>query len=123
MNKSSKTLIEGVSESTAACLLVMVQGNILVGLTGAHLFIAAQTGIVAGAIAFLVGWLVQANRFWAMPLLLGTCTAVVDYYVHPGSFGSYATEAIVTGIVAGALSLAVTLFVRFRNQRVKASVE
>ena len=123
MKKSGKTLIEGVSESTAACLLVMVQGNILVGLTGAHLFIAAQTGIAAGAFAFLVGWLVQANKYWAMPLLLGVCTAVVDYYVHPGSFGSFATEAVVTGLVAGLISLGVALFARFRKQRLKAGVK
>ena len=123
MKEGGKTLVEGISESTAACLLVMVQGNILVGLTGAHLLIAAQTGIVAGAIAFLGGWLVHAHRLWAMPLLLGICTAVVDYYVHPGSFGSFATEAIVTGMVAGAISLAVALFVRFRKRRLKTGVE
>lgn len=123
MKKSGKTLIEGVSESTTACLLVMTQGSILVGLTGAHLLIAAQTGIVAGAIAFLVGWLLRANRYWVMPLLLGTCTAVVDYYVHPGSFGSFATEAMVTGLVAGVLSLGVALFARYRKKRLKMSAQ
>jgi len=123
VKKSGKTLIEGVSESTTACLLVMTQGSILVGLTGAHLLIAAQTGIVAGAIAFLVGWLLRANRYWVTPLLLGTCTAVVDYYVHPGSFGSFATEAMVTGLVAGVLSLGVALFARYRKKRLKMSAQ
>ncbi|MEP5323555.1 hypothetical protein, partial [Marinobacter alexandrii] len=117
MKKNGKSLVEGVSESTAACLLVMGQGSILLTITGAHLLIAAQTGVIAGGIAFLVAWFAQFKRFWAMPLLLGICTAVADFYVHPGSFGSFATEAIVTGCVAGVISLCVALFIRFMKRR------
>lgn len=41
--------IEYVAESTAACLVTMVQGNLL-ALNLSHLVIASQTGVIAGAI-------------------------------------------------------------------------
>ncbi len=114
MNKNfkqkTKLLIEGASESTTACLLAMVQGNIL-GLTLGHLFIAAQTGIAAGITTLLLSFFIQFNKRWIMPILLGLTTAIVDYYTHPGSFGDVATEAIVTGIVAGLLSYFFSLLV------------
>jgi dihydroorotase-like cyclic amidohydrolase len=51
-----------------------------------------------------------------MSLVLGTGTAVVDVYVHPGMFGSVATEAIVTGIAA-ALSYLVGTTIQFSRAR------
>lgn len=97
----------------------MVQGNIL-ALTTGHLLIAAETGVVAGGIAFALGFLAKIEKYWVTPLLLGVCTAVVDYYVHPGSFGAVATEAVVTGAAAGAIALGVTLFVRYRGRSATA---
>jgi hypothetical protein len=45
-------------------------------------------------------------------------TSVVDYYIHPGMFGSVATEAIVTGLAAALLSYLVGLAMRrFRANR------
>ena len=90
MKEKAKSLVEGMSESTAACLLAMVQGNIL-ALTLGHFLIAAQTGVLAGVLALVIGILARAQSVWVTPLLLGVCTAVVDFLVHPGSFGSIAT--------------------------------
>ena len=101
----------------------MGQGSILLSLTGAHLLIAAQTGVIAGGLAFFVAWFAQFQKYWAMPLLLGACTALADFYVHPGSFGSFATEAMVTGLVAGIISLGVALIIRFRKRRLEASLD
>lgn len=115
MRENTRSLIEGVSESTAACLLAMVQGNIL-ALTVHHLLIAAQTGVIAGSLALAVSLLTRLKNTWATPLLLGLCTAVVDYYVHPGSFGDVATEALVTGVVAGLLSYLIGVLVKFKRQ-------
>ena len=50
------------------------------------------------------------------PVLLGVCTGVIDFYVHPGSLGSVATEGIVTGILVGLLSLLVALFIQRKKQ-------
>jgi hypothetical protein len=105
--EKSKSLIEGVSESTAACLITMVQGNIL-ALTLGHLFVALQTGVIAGSLALAVTVLARINNKWMMPIVLGLLTMLVDFYVHPGMFGSVATEAIVTGLAAGLMSALVT---------------
>jgi hypothetical protein len=42
---------------------------------------------------------------------------MVDFFVHPGMFGTVATEAIVTGIAAGALSYAAGSLVRYLRKR------
>ena len=49
--------------------------------------------------------------------MLGATTSVVDYYVHPGMFGSAATEAIVTGLAAGILSYLAGTAVRYFKAR------
>lgn len=111
MKEKTRSLIEGISESTAACLLTMVQGNIL-ALTVGHLIVASQTGIIAGVAAFVLSLLARFKGHWVTPVFLGVCTAVVDFYVHPGSFGGVATEAIVTGLCAAVLSYGLGALVR-----------
>lgn len=115
MKEKTRSFVEGVSESTAACLVAMVQGNLL-AITVSHLLIATQTGLIAGSIAFAVSMLVRIEKYWVTPLLLGLCTGVVDFYIHPGSFGGAATEAIVTGSAAALLSYLVAFGVRFRQR-------
>jgi len=113
--KRKRSLGEGVSESSTACLLAMVQGNVL-ALTIGHLGIALLTGFIAGTLAFIVTVIVQINDPWKIALILGISTAIIDYIIHPSSFGGVATEAIVTGIVAGLLSYLVAMWLRLRNQ-------
>lgn len=116
INKRIAPLVEYISESTTACLVTMVQGNLL-GLTFSHLLIASQTGVVAGAVASVAIFLSRSNKRWVVSLVLGTGTAVVDFYVHPGMFGSVATEAIVTGIAAAVLSYLVGTTIQFARAR------
>ena len=103
LNRRVAPLVEYIAESTTACLVTMVQGNLL-ALTFSHLLIASQTGIVAGTIASVALFLGRNSKRWVVSLALGTATAVVDYFVHPGMFGPVALEAIVTGIAAAVLS-------------------
>ena len=120
MNKRIGPLVEYVAESTTACLVTMVQGNVL-ALTFSHLLIASQTGIVAGTVASVAIFLSRNNKRWIISLVLGIATAVVDYFVHPGMFGPAAMEAIVTGITAAALSyLVVTILRMVRGKSVTA---
>ena len=116
MKEKTKSFAEGVSESTAACMLAMVQGNIL-ALTIGHLMIALQTGLIAGSIAFAISMLARGRKVWVTPLLLGVSTAAVDYFVHPSNFGTAATEALVTGLVAGLLAALVTAAMRLSRKR------
>ena len=52
-------------------------------------------------------------------LILGAVTAVVDSFVHEGMIGEHhATEAIITGLGAAALSYGIgTLLVMWRKRR------
>ena len=111
-------LVEYVAESTTACLVTMVQGNLLAaGLS--HLLIASQTGIVAGGITTVALLSARTVKPWVIPLVLGIATAVVDYFIHPSMIGSQLLEAALTGVIAGLLSLLVAVAVRrFRRKTV-----
>lgn len=106
MNKENRKLapfIEYAAESTTACLVTMVQGNLL-ALTVSHLVIASQTGIIAALLAGAGLMMAKTDKRWLISLVLGVITAIVDYFVHPGMFGPVMLEAIVTGLAAGLLS-------------------
>ena len=109
MNKKVTPLIEYVSESTMACVITMAQGNIL-ALTVGHLMVAFETGIIAGGITAVSVFLARTNMRWMISVILGITTGLVDFFVHPGSFGAIATEAIVTGIGAAVISYLVGAF-------------
>jgi phosphate/sulfate permease len=115
MSKKTAPLIEYVSESAAACLVTMVQGNLLV-LTASHLLIASQTGLIAGTIAAVGIFVAKTRNRWLISLGLGVTTAVVDFFVHPGMFGSVVTEAIVTGVAAAILSYLVGTLIRYMRR-------
>jgi hypothetical protein len=118
MNNESKkvtTFVEYVAESSTACLVTMVQGNML-ALTVSHLVVASQTGVIAGVLAAAGLIIAKTDKRWIVSLVLGVATAIVDYFVHPGMFGPAAAEAIVTGVAAGVLSyLAGTVIRRMRG--------
>jgi hypothetical protein len=97
------TLAEGIAESTTACLVTMVQGNVL-AITMAHLAIASQTGVIAGVVASIVILFARTRLRWMVSVILGSVTSVVDFFVHPGQFGPVFMEALVTGLAAGVLS-------------------
>ena len=107
---------EYLAESTTACLVTMVQGNVL-ALTLGHVVIASQTGVVAGLIAAVTLAFAKTDRRWVVSAVLGIATAAVDYFVHPGMFGTVATEAIVTGLAAAVLSYLVGTAVRYFKRK------
>jgi hypothetical protein len=110
MNKKITPFVEYVSESSMACLVTMVQGNLL-ALTLGHLLVASQTGLIAGAITAVSVITIKTKKRWVVSGLLGLITGVVDYFVHPGMFGAAATEAIVTGIGAAVISYIISLLI------------
>ncbi len=106
MKRHAGPLFENVAESTTACLLAMVQGNLLVvGLT--HWLVALETGLIAGVATSIAMIATRIERPWIVSGLLGAVTMVVDFFVHPGGFGPVFAEAMVTGLTAGLLSLGV----------------
>jgi hypothetical protein len=106
MKRQIQPFIENISEATAACLVTMVQGNLL-AITLGHWLIAAETGLIAGSItsAALVVW--KTSKAWVIALLLGAVTAIIDYIVHPGGLGPAFVEAAITGAGAAILSFGI----------------
>jgi hypothetical protein len=106
MKRQIQPFIENISEATAACLVTMVQGNLL-AITLGHWLVAVETGLIAGSItsAALLVW--KTSKAWIVALLLGVVTAIIDYVVHPGGFGTVFIEAAVTGAGAAALSFGI----------------
>ena len=115
-NKKIAPLIEYFSESATARLVTMVQGNFL-AITASHLIIASQTGAVAGVSTALALAAAKTRNRWIISLTLGLATGIADYFMHPGMFGSAATEAIVTGIGAAVISYLVGLLIRIYRER------
>ena len=120
MNKKIVAFVEYSAESTTACLVMMAQGNML-ALTLTHLLTASQTGIIAGGIAAVGLYLARASRRWMISIALGVITAVVDYFVHPGMFGSLVTEALATGLGAAILSYLVGSAIRYARTKKAAT--
>jgi hypothetical protein len=59
----------------------------------------------------------KTTKPWIVSLVLGSFTAVVDFYVHSGMFGGVVTEAIVTGIMAGLLSFVIGHAIACRRRK------
>ncbi|MFP6837386.1 MAG: hypothetical protein VB948_14910 [Pseudomonadales bacterium] len=108
--------VENIAEATGACLITMVQGNLL-ALTLTHWLIASQTGIAAGVVTSAAILLSRTNRRWIVSAVLGVATAVADFVVHPGGFGPVFLEALVTGAGAALLSHLVGIAVRYTRNR------
>ena len=110
--------VENVTEAGCGCLITMVQGNLL-ALGVAHWIIASQTGLIAGAIAGTTILAAKLRKQWVISLTLGIVTATVDFYAHPGTFGTMAiAEAMVTGVGAASLSYFASLLFMLRRKTV-----
>jgi hypothetical protein len=97
-------------------MVTMLQGN-LFAMTVGHWIIASRTGVLSGAIATLALLAAGKGRRWAVAVVLGFVTFGVDLLSHPSNFGGVASEAIVTGAAASALSLAVGRALAWRRAR------
>ncbi|MBT8115333.1 MAG: hypothetical protein KJP04_08125 [Arenicella sp.] len=116
MKKKITPFVENIGEATVACLLTMVQGNILaLGLS--HWIIASQTGLIAGVLASVALLASSTSNRWLVAVTLGVITAIVDYFMHPGMFGPVFVEAIITGIGAAVLSFIVGAILRRRRAK------
>ena len=103
-----KIFLTPFCEATPACLLVMVQGNIWLATLG-HLQKAAETGLITGVGVLTLSFFTYrwfGNKYVVAGITGGMCF-IADLLIHPTHFGSYTTEAVVTGAIAAIFSLAV----------------
>ena len=105
--------LERFRDSATSCALVMSQGDASVISIG-HLLTAVNTGFIS-AVAATIVLITKPNYLenkYIIAGVTGLCTAIADIIVHPSNFGGFSTEAIVTGIGAGLLTLA---FAKIKN--------
>lgn len=123
LKKKLAPYAENIAESGAACLLTMVQGNLLL-LGISHWITASTTGLIAGTAAATALTLAKTDNRLIIAAILGVITAVVDYFVHPGMIGESAlTEAAITGLGAAVLSYAAGTAIVFWRRRRDAAAE
>jgi len=116
MKKKITPFLENIGEATTACLITMVQGNVLaLGLT--HWIIASQTGLIAGSLASVALIVSHTANRWVIAATLGIITAIVDYFIHPGMIDPVFLEAVITGIGAALLSYVIGTILRYRRTR------
>jgi len=126
LSQKIKIFVTPFCEATPACLLVMVQGNIWLATIG-HLQKAVETGFITGMgvlilSSFTYRWF--SNKY-IVAGITGSMCFVADLLVHPAHFGSFTTEAIVTGTMTAIISLTMNfvgkrLFVHGRNGLTKS---
>lgn len=95
---------ETFGQAWVACLLTMVQGDLTV-LTLYHAQVAAKTGLLTAIAYFACSFFTHLDNKWANAKVVGILTFAADISIHPTHFGAVWTEAIVTGIGAGALAI------------------
>lgn len=110
LTQKFKLFITPFCEATPACLLVMVQGNIWLATMG-HIQKALETGFLTGLGVLILSLFSHRwfNNKYIVAAITGTMVFVADLIVHPSHFGSFATEAIVTGIFTAIISLALNI--------------
>lgn len=102
MRPGARPFVENWAESTAACLITMVQGSLLV-LSLGHWWLATQTGLIAALVTAAAIAITKAKRPWIISCVLGLATTLADYFTHPTHFGPFFMEAVVTGLGAAIL--------------------
>ena len=112
MKSKTALFAENITESACSCLLMMVQGNLLLVSLG-HWLVAMETGVIAGTIASFLLVKGRTAKPWVISAVLGGVTACVDFFVHSGRFISVITEAALTGVGAAILSLIVEYVVKY----------
>ena len=97
-------------ETAAACLLLMVQGQLAQATLG-HFSIASETGILTVFPLLGITWTRHARHFssrWVSALLVAVCAFFADAFIHASLYQGEYTEAALTAVGAFALSVAVT---------------
>ncbi|MBU3554713.1 hypothetical protein [Polynucleobacter sp. UB-Piko-W3] len=126
LRQKIKIFLTPFCEATPACLLVMVQGNIWLATLG-HLHKAVETGFITGVGVLILSLFTYrwfGNKYVVAGITGGMCF-IADLLIHPTHFGSYTTEAMMTGVVTAIISLAVNFigkkFFKYGRARVTKS--
>ena len=110
-------------QPTSACMTCMPGslGNLL---SLPHWTTALQTGLATGILALLLTFTPAARLYghrYGNALLVGMLTALGDGYSHANHYAVPYTEALLTGVVSGLLTLAGSYLFEDRARRLRAA--
>lgn len=97
-------------ETGAACLLLMVQGQLAQATLG-HFLIASETGVLTVFPLLGITWTRHARHFsnrWLSALFVAVCAFFADALIHASHYRGEYTEAALTAAGAFALSVIVS---------------
>ena len=118
----ARVFLERLWQPTCACITCMTAPSFANLVSAVHWKIALQTGVGTGILALLLT-LTPLGRLFAHrygnALMVGVLTALADAWSHPGRFGFEYGEALLTGLVSGALALAGSFVLEDRARRVR----
>jgi len=102
---------QAIAKVTPACLMLMVQGNVL-ALTLGHWMTALKTAGLVGLILVILSLSVRTKAIrdnaYSMAGLVAVVTVIVDFNVHASHYAGITTESLMTGIATGLLWLVVS---------------
>jgi len=102
---------QSLAKVTPACLMLMVQGNVL-ALALPHWITAFKTSGIVGAILVALSFSAKTKALsdnkYSMAGMVGLVTALADFNIHPSNYSGDATEALMTGMASGILWLLVS---------------
>ena len=110
-------------QPTSACMTCM-PGSLLNLPSLVHWETALRTGLLTGALALLLSFTPFVKVFrhrYGNALAVACLTAIGDGYAHPDHYGGWHVEALVTGAVAGILTLVGSYLFEDRGRRVRAA--
>jgi len=117
-----KLLLERFWQPTSACMACM-PGSVTNIWSAAHWEIALRTGTVTGLLVLFLSFTpaiaLFRNRF-QNAAMVGCLTALGDVFSHPNHYGVLHAEALVTGAVSAALSLAASYLLENHARRLRA---
>jgi len=122
-NRRVSLFVQRFWQPTSACMSCM-PGSL--GNLGslAHWAVALQTGLVTGILVLVLTFTPLARLFpnrYGNALIVGTLTMFGDIYAHPNHYGPAYTEAAVTGLISGLLTLAGSFLFEDRARRLRTA--
>jgi hypothetical protein len=109
-------------QPTSACMTCMPGslGNVW---SYVHWTIAIQTGLATGVLAVLLTFTPVGKLYkdrYGNATIVGLLTVLGDSYSHPNHYGMPHTEAVLTGVISGLLTLAGSYLFEDRARRLRS---
>jgi hypothetical protein len=102
---------EAIAKVTPACLMLMVQGDVL-ALALAHWLTALKTAGIVGVILILLSLSSKTKAVrdnpYSMAGMVALVTTLTDFNTHASHYSGITTEALMTGMATGMLWLLVS---------------